>query len=1200
MDDKSLDGSLIKAYLLGELLEKERHEFEKRMMTDDDLYNQVIIAEDELVEEYALGRLSGKEKESFEASFLSTEEGREQVNLTNNLIRYASTRSAESAQSASKQFQPARRKPSFFVSYARAFAAAVIILAVGLGAWLLFVYESDVDKGAAALRSAYRDNRPVEARLTGFDYAPPVTLRGNDQVNVDQTARNLAERILLDEVIKNPGSASHHALGQLYLSERKFDDAIRQFEESLKADQQNARAHSDLGAALLEKGRSETASQEESRNVEAFAQSLTHLNRALELDPNLLEALFNRALLRQQMMFLESAAEDWRAYLEKDSNSSWADEAREHLGKLEQRQRRLEQGEQNLVEDFLTACRARDSEKAWTLLSFNREKLTAELLTTYLNSAQHSSEPADRMLLDALSYAGEIDIQRNGDRYTADLARFYRSASPRQLLAASEARGLSRQGRDLYMASQLEKAIELYAKAQRILLQVGNLCEARMATYWLGSIYLEMTQTEKSASVFGTLARDCEADGYRWLQGRALFYKSGIEFNRSEYSKALASAKQARTEAEKVNDRPCLFSAGSALIEYYRILGNRRECFSEISFGLPQLETFAFKPMSLGRHYGVMAMAFNTFGLHDAAIDCQREALRYAAEIGDFASLSVAYANLGLMYGKRQSFDEAFKNIGLAYAQGEAHAGEIAGQEKMAYAALQTGHLHREIGNSAEALANYNRSIELYQALELPTHLYQAYKGRLVCYIAQKDIRAVQQQLADILALMDKHRANIFEEENRNNFFDIQQSVYDLAIDFEYSIMQDPLKAFEYAEASRARSLLYSMLAVAQPASHESKSDKLPTAAQPYSLKQIQARIPADARLLQYAVLEDKMLIYIVSQDGVDSIEKQGSQDALTEKVLNYLAALRGRSEADREAASRMARELYGYLFAPVEARLGGVHVLHIIPDKVLNHISWDALISPASGKFLVEDYLVTLSPSATMFVLCTESADRKASAQPERLLSVGNPSFDHLAFSKLEPLPHAQREAKEIADLYPGSRRLLGPEAREQAVRDEMAKAEVAHFALHCVVDERSPKRSSLVLAKELPKGSQKQPLDGLLEAGEIYDMNMPRMRVAVLSACQTGVERYYRGEGMIGMARAFLVARVPVVVASLWPVDSKATAELMIRFHQNRKDKDKGSTTAEALWRAKRSMLKDSAGIYSQPFYWAAFQTIGGQASF
>jgi CHAT domain-containing protein len=151
--------------------------------------------------------------------------------------------------------------------------------------------------------------------------------------------------------------------------------------------------------------------------------------------------------------------------------------------------------------------------------------------------------------------------------------------------------------------------------------------------------------------------------------------------------------------------------------------------------------------------------------------------------------------------------------------------------------------------------------------------------------------------------------------------------------------MQDKQKVFEYAEASRARSLLDSMHTGAQAASRESRSDQLLAATQPYSLKQIQARVPADARLLQYTVLEDKLLICILSQGDPQFIESQISEDALTEKVTGYLAALRGSSDADREAASEMARELYGYLIAPVEARLGGLQVLHIIPDKALNHI---------------------------------------------------------------------------------------------------------------------------------------------------------------------------------------------------------------------------------------------------------------------
>ena len=1197
MDYKPVDGSQIKAYLLGELVEEARLEFEKRMMTDNDLYNQVVMAEDELVEEYALGRLSGKEKESFEANFLSTREGREQLSLTSNLIKYASMKESEPA---GDQVQPLKRKQSFFTTYAGRLAAAIIILAAGLGVWRVFLYESDVEKGTAALRSAYRGGRPIEARLTGFDYAPRVTLRGDDQGNVDRLDHNRAERILLDEVTDNPSSSSHHALGQLYLADRRYEDAIDQFTEALKLDPQNARAHSDLGAALLERGRLIATSQEGSPDIEAFARSLTHLNRALAIDPDLNEALFNRALLRQQMMFVDGAAEDWRAYLEKDSNSRWADEARSNLEELEKRQRRIEQGQQNLVEDFLNACRAQDSDRAWDLLSSNRQKLTTEITDLYINKSRQRSGPNDSAPLVALAYAGEIDLRRVGDRYTLDLAQFYRSASQRQLVAAAEAHELSRRATKAYMESKLESAIDLYTKSQRILLQIGDVCEARMAAYSLGLFYLEMTRVEQSAALLSSLARDCEAEGYLWLQARALFYISGIESNRNEYSKAIASAKQARAAAEKVNDRPCAFSAGSALIEYYRQLGNRRECLGEISRSLLLLSDSAFGPISMGRHYGIAAQTFNTFGLDDVALDCQRESLRFAVQMDDFASLSVAHALLGLMYGKLQNYTEAFKNVDLAYTQGEAHASEILGREKMAYAELQRGNLYRESGDTSNALASYNRSIELYRSLDFPTHLYQAYKGRLVCYIAQHDERSARQQLEEVLVLIDKHRTNIFEEENRNNFFDIEQSVYDLGIDFEYSLMQNGQKAFEYAEASRARSLLDSMNRMPlQIARSNSMGDLLlPSGARPFSLEEIKARIPADALLLQYAVLEDKLLIWVVSRDKLEKpVEVKLSQAALNDKVSSYITSLKGSSGADREATSRLGRELFGYLIAPVEPMFGAIRTLHVVPDKALNGLPWDALISPTSGRYVIEDYQVMPTPSATLFAICTDLGEQKAGPRAERVMSVGNPTFNRDTFPNLPTLSDADREAQDITAFYTSSRRLLGPMAREQAVRDELARVDVAHFALHCVIDERSPMRSSLVLAKEPSAGAVREGLDGVLQAREIYDLKLARLRVAVLSACQTGVERYYRGEGMIGMARAFLIARTPLVVASLWPVDSRATAKLMVRFHQQRKTE---GSTAKALWLAKRSLLKGDTELYREPFYWAAFQAIGGHANF
>jgi CHAT domain-containing protein len=153
-----------------------------------------------------------------------------------------------------------------------------------------------------------------------------------------------------------------------------------------------------------------------------------------------------------------------------------------------------------------------------------------------------------------------------------------------------------------------------------------------------------------------------------------------------------------------------------------------------------------------------------------------------------------------------------------------------------------------------------------------------------------------------------------------------------------------------------------------------------------------------------------------------------------------------------------------------------------------------------------------------------------------------------------------------------------------------ELSRADVAHFAAHYVVDPTSSLSSRLVLGPE--PGDSANALPPGLRAADIYQMNLARTRLVVLSGCKTGIEQQFAGEGPIGFARSFLVAGVPVVVASLWPVDSDATAELMISFHRFRKV-DRLSTT-EALTRAQQEMISRS------PYYWAGFTVVGGYADF
>jgi CHAT domain-containing protein len=154
------------------------------------------------------------------------------------------------------------------------------------------------------------------------------------------------------------------------------------------------------------------------------------------------------------------------------------------------------------------------------------------------------------------------------------------------------------------------------------------------------------------------------------------------------------------------------------------------------------------------------------------------------------------------------------------------------------------------------------------------------------------------------------------------------------------------------------------------------------------------------------------------------------------------------------------------------------------------------------------------------------------------------------------------------------------------------MDSAEIIHFAGHYIVDGSSPLLSKMVLASR-EKNFDTENRDDDLTAFEIVSRRLDHTSLVILSACQTGLDKYYESEGAVGLARAFIVAGVPLVVASQWPVDSDATTNLMISFHNYRKQ---GDDTSEALRKAQADMLRGPDEAYRSPYYWAAFLGVGG----
>jgi CHAT domain-containing protein len=365
---------------------------------------------------------------------------------------------------------------------------------------------------------------------------------------------------------------------------------------------------------------------------------------------------------------------------------------------------------------------------------------------------------------------------------------------------------------------------------------------------------------------------------------------------------------------------------------------------------------------------------------------------------------------------------------------------------------------------------------------------------------------------------------------------------------------------------------------------------KNPLVTSSLSQNEIRARLPERSQILQYAVLGDKLIAWVVTREGVKGRAQDIAADELRRKITAYLEQI---AKADGGDTDGLARELYAILIRPVEQWLDEHSLLCIVPDKVLSHLPYGALVSPESGRFLIERYTLVVSPSTSIFIACTEEARLRNRLRGGSLLSVGNPSFSRQKFPDLPDLPSAGREAEQVASCY-NSASLVGPAAREDRIRSAMAGAEVIHFASHYVADEHSPLLSKLLLADAGPGTSPPQSSDGMLQAYEIYGMKLPHARLVVLSACQTGVEQTLRGEGAIGMARSFLAAGAPLVVASLWPVESAPTAELMIKFHNYRRSGN--LTSVEALRQAQQDMIRDPDAVRRRPHAWASFVAYGG----
>ena len=238
-----------------------------------------------------------------------------------------------------------------------------------------------------------------------------------------------------------------------------------------------------------------------------------------------------------------------------------------------------------------------------------------------------------------------------------------------------------------------------------------------------------------------------------------------------------------------------------------------------------------------------------------------------------------------------------------------------------------------------------------------------------------------------------------------------------------------------------------------------------------------------------------------------------------------------------------------------------------------------------ADPVFTLEDARNKVSPGKTKAkqAIAANEIARARSIVHEDEKTAANLSAGSLA---IQPLPFTRQEANQILAFVPeaDSFKATGFAAtRAAALNPALSQYRYLHFATHGLIDNERPGLSSLVLSLVDEAG---KPQDGFLRAHEIYNLKFPA-ELVVLSACQTGLGKEVKGEGLMGLTRGFMYAGAARVVVSLWSVNDKATSELMTIFY--RQMLKEHNRPAAALRAAQIEMWKQKQ--WQAPYYWAAF---------
>jgi CHAT domain-containing protein len=563
------------------------------------------------------------------------------------------------------------------------------------------------------------------------------------------------------------------------------------------------------------------------------------------------------------------------------------------------------------------------------------------------------------------------------------------------------------------------------------------------------------------------------------------------------------------------------------------------------------------QPALLSHALGELGITYFFMGRDQEAITHLTRALQVAKQAGIDNFIQAWTANLAWGYIRLGQWDNADEFNQWSHKLNQA----ARSSERLVFNALYGGEIAEGRKRYNEARAQYAMVIK--EPGKDPLNKSDAHAGLARVHLADGQPQFAARQFEAALDVIEKTQTSLVKTDYKITYLTRLTNVYGQYIDMLVGQRQHD-RALEIADSSRAR-VLAERHGVAAGRKHTARE-----------FKRIAAQ--SGSTLLQYWIGEKRSYAWAVTGSDIVSIElpKAAEIEAL---VRTYQTTIVNSLADPLQSTSTAGDKLYAMLVAPFARVLKPGSSVIVVPDGPLTRVNFETLPVDGPGRhYWIEDVSLSVAPSLGTLAASTP---RNASSDRASVLLIGDPAPTDPEFPQLR---HARTEIDAVANAFPKAEKAIyrGQEASPHAFRQ--ARPErfgLIHFTAHASANAMSPLDSAVILSRDATGYK--------LYARDVAEQKL-NAELVTISACRSAGDRTYSGEGLVGFAWAFLRAGAERVLAGLWDVDDRSTAELMTMVYAGLA---RGESPAAALRAAKRALIA-RGGPSAKPYYWGPFQLI------